>query len=122
MANTATAQSALPISVGDSNGVIPVVVSIDTTGQDLTILTPDSGKMALIVGMFMSEGTAANITFKSGSTTYAIPELASNQGILFPIGQGVLVCGQPGEALKIQSSAVVTSMLIYVAQASRLQF
>lgn len=121
-ANTVTAQTALPISVGGSNGVIPTVVTIDTTASDVTLLTPDSNKMACVASVFMSEGTAANLTFKSGSTTYAIPELASNQGILTLITRGVLFCGQPGEAVKVQSSAAVSFMLFNMIQASRLQF
>lgn len=122
MANTATAQSALPVSIAGSEGITPIVVAIGTIDTDLTIFTPDSGKVACIVGMFMSETSATNITFKSGSTSYAVPELAANQGILFPVGQGILICGQPGEALKIQSSVAITSMLLYVTQATRLQF
>lgn len=122
-ANTATAQAALPIRLGGNRGpVTPYVVSFDTTASDLTIVTPDSDKMACIVGIAMSETSATNITVKSGSTTQVVYELAANQGFGEGIGNHAVICTQPGEALKMQVSVAVTSMLVYVIQAAYLDF
>ena len=121
-ANTATAQTAQNIRVGGSGPVTPYVVAIDTVDEDLTIVTPSSDKMACIVGLGVSEGTATNVTFKSGSTTLFVPELAANQGMLKPIDKGILLCTQLGEALKIQASAAISNLLIHVVQAGYLDF
>jgi len=121
-ANTATAQTALPIRIGGAGNVVPYVVAIDTTGNDLTIVTPAAGKMACVAGIYTSETSATNITWKSGSTTLAIPELAANQGQLMPLGSQVLFCTQPGEALVMQASVAISNMLIHVVQASFLNF
>lgn len=122
-ANSATAQTALPIKVGVySDPVVPYVVAFDTTASDLTIVTPDSGKMACVVGMGVSETSATNITFKSGSTTLFVPELAANQGVYDKISNGAILCTQPGEALKIQVSVAVSNMILYIVQATRLDF
>ena len=116
MSNAATAQTALNIRVGGAGPVTPYVCTFDTTGSDLTIVTPATGKMAAIVGAFMSETSASNITFKSGTTTLVIPELAANQGILLPIGNNILLATQPGEALKVQVSVAVSYLLLFVVQ------
>lgn len=121
-ANTATAQAAQKIYIGDAGPVVPYVVSIDTTGNDLTIVTPTTGYMACVVGVYGSETSATNVTFKSGSTTLAVPELAANQGHLFGLGQGALFCTQAGEALKIQASVAISNLLIHVVQARALYF
>lgn len=122
MSNTATAQTALHIRVGGNLTVVPYVVSFDTGGQDLTIRTPATGKMIFLVGMFMSETDATNITFKSGSTTLVVPEIAANQGILVPIKNHVILATQPSEALKMQVSVAVSSILLYVVEGSSFDF
>ena len=121
MANTATAQTALPIQTrGVGVNVTPYVIAIDTVDTDLTIITPaNSSAMAVVVGLMFSESTAANITFKSGSTTLLKVELSGSQGLYLPLGDQVYLATQPGEALKIQSSAAITNMLMFVAETSR---
>lgn len=122
MANTATAQTGLNIRIGGNGPVVPYVCSFDTTASDLTIVTPASGKMAAVVGMFMSEANAVNVTFKSGSTTLWVPEFAANQAVYDKLGNGASVITQPGEALVIQVSAAVSSMLLYVVQGAFFDF
>lgn len=121
-ANSATAQTALPIRVGGSGPVTPYVIVIDTADTDLTIITPSADKMACIVGALESETSATNLTFKVGTTAVAVPELAANQGILVPISNHAMICGGLGEALKTQASVAISKMLLYVIQASYLDF
>ncbi len=49
--------------------------------NDLTVHTPASGNHVFVVGWQHSDGTAANLTLKSGSTNLNILELAGNQGL-----------------------------------------
>lgn len=119
-ANSATVQTALPIRVNGLGPVYPYVVAFDTTSSDLTIRTPSSGNMVCIVGMQMSETNAANLIFTSGSTQLLTLELAANQGVYDPIDEGASFCTQPSEALKIQTSAAITNMLLYVIEAKYL--
>lgn len=119
-ANSATERTALPIYIGGEGPVRPVSVSIDTTGADLTVNDPPSDRMACIVGAFGAETNAANITIKSGSTTYSVPELAASTLVNVPLGNGPLFCTQPGEDLVIQSSAVYSSLLLYIIEAKKL--
>lgn len=121
-ANSATAQTAMPIRVGGVGPVVPYVVAFDTTATDLTIVTPASDKMACIVGWLASETSATNVTITSASTANVALELAANQGIYDKIQNGVVYCTQPGEALKIQVSTAVSSMFLYVIQARWLDF
>lgn len=123
MANTATAQTALPIhpkSLGVD--VTPYVIAIDTADSDLTIITPSAGAMVCVAGIMFSEGTAGTLTFKSGTTPLMALELAANQGLFLPLGSQIYFATQPGEALKIRSSVPITNMLIYVASTSRVVF
>jgi len=120
-ANAATAQTAHGMRIAGAGPVTPYVVSFDTTASDLTIVTPGSDKMACVVGMAMAETSATNVTFKSGTTSLLTLELAANQVFGAPIGAPI-VCTQPGEALKMQVSVAVTSMLLYVLQAPFLNF
>lgn len=123
MSNTATAQTALPITTrGVGVNVTPYVIAIDTVDTDLTIVTPTGTAMACVVGMMFSEGTAGTLTFKSGTTTLMALELAANQGLFLPLGDQVYFATQPAEALKIRSSVAITNMLVYVASTSRVVF
>ncbi len=119
--NTATEKTALPIRVYGVGPVRPYEITLDTTDTDLTIRTPVSGNMACIVGIDLSEGTAANVTFSSASDTNLYLELAANQGLAQNIGQGIFYCSQPGEALKVKSSAAITGFWINVIEAARLE-
>lgn len=119
-ANTATDQGDLDITVDGSGPVSPITVVIDTTATDLTIVDPASNKMACIVGWVHSEGTAVNLTLKSGSTTHGVLELAANQGIAETMGHP-LFCTLEGEDLIIQSDTAISYLTLYTIQASRLK-
>lgn len=123
MANSAAAQTALPIKTkGVGVDIIPYLISIDTVDSDLTIKTPTTNGLVVVVGLMFSETNAQTLTFKSGTTTQIAFELAPYQGLYLPLGQQVYLSTQPGEALKIRSSAAFTSALIYVAETSRVNF
>jgi hypothetical protein len=118
MANTATAQTALPIKIGKggaSGYVVPYVVVIDTVDTDLTIRDPAADNYAAIVGIQYLEATAHNVTFKSGSTTLVALEKPASSGMSERIGAPIIVAAK-GDALVIRSSAAISSMLVYVAE------
>lgn len=118
MANTATLLYTLPARAQKAGPIKVYSVSIDTTGADLTICTPASGNSVYIVGLAVSEATAANVTIKSGSTTLWVAELAANQGILLPVENGFLMATAKGQALVLQSSAAVSNLLLHVVEAA----
>lgn len=118
--NSATVKTALPIRVYGVGPVYAYEVVIDTVDTDVTLRTPASANMACIVGVDLSEGTAANVTFTTGSDTNVYLELATNQQVVKNIGEGVFYCSQPGEALKFKSSAAITGLWFYVVEAARL--
>ncbi len=99
-------------------------IVIDTTGQDLTIRTPTGVSRIFLVGAILSDGTAMNITFKSGSTTLCIPELTTNQALIAPVSCGnedsYLLATEAAAALVIQSSGALTAGLLHVVEALEL--
>ena len=117
-ANTATAQTAVPIRVAGCGKVTPVVVTIDTTSSDLTVYDPADSTYAAIVGIFAGEATAGNLTFKSGSTTLAVIEGAVVPDSLVVPVNGILVMAAKGQNLIFNSSVVRASMIVYVAECS----
>ena len=119
-ANTATAGTAIPIRMYGATKATPVVVAIDTTAQDLTVYAATSGKALAIVGWEYAEATAHNLTIKSGSNTLVVLENPANTVRDNKLGEGVPFMTAVGEALVIQSSAAITSMVIYVAEVERL--
>ena len=123
-ANSATAQALLTnVSVGGCNHITPIKVSIDTTATDLTLTDPAATNYAAVVGWFVREGNAHNITFKSGSTTMAVIEhAATDSPAWFGIGQGILFLPNKGEDLIIQSSAAMVDFVVYVAECSKFEF
>ena len=125
MANTATLLGAIPAGytdVGDSAAVQVYNISIDTAASDLTIYTPDSDKRWACLGILYSESAAHNLTLKSGSTTLATLEFSSG-GLSQGLGEGAFLMGvDEGDGFVIQSSAAISSMLIYVQQVNFLRF
>ncbi len=120
-ANTATDLGSLPIRINGSGPVEVYKINIDTVDTDLTVHTPPSGNMACVVGVQLSETSAANLKFKSSTSTEVwIPELATNQGILTKIGPGVDFCTFSSQALVVQSSANISNMVLYVINAKNL--
>lgn len=126
MANVATAQSPLPIEYGHNGAgnsfIIPVIVTMDTTGADLTIYTPAATNFAAIVGIKYSEASAHSLIFKSGSTTLVTLEQAANTVVNHGVGQGIYLAGlAKGDALKINAgTAAVSSILFYVMEFNQL--
>lgn len=120
MANSATADTALKIYVKGAllaSPVIPVRVTMDTTSSDLTLYTPASTNYVGIVGATFSEITAAtNVTLKSGSTTLTTLELAAGTPFAIPLSKNPWIVSNLGEALKVNVSAVVSTMLLYVVE------
>lgn len=90
-------------------------IAIDTTGQDLTIRTPQAGNSVCIVGMYMDETSATNLTFKSGSTTMVIPELPAST-LIWGLSSITPLCTDEDAALKIQASVAITSILLQVVE------
>ncbi len=120
MANTATAKSPLPISIWGATFVTPVECTFDTTGTDLVVYTPTPGNMTAIVGILYSEATAHNISLTSGSDLECTLELSANGGMSQGIGRSLVYVTQPGQALKIQTSAAISGpMIIYIIEAFR---
>lgn len=99
-------------------------VVIDTTATDLTIRTPTGVAKIFLIGAYLSDGTAMNITFKSGSTTLCIPELAANQDLQVSVPCGdvdsFILATESAQALVIQSSAALTAGILFVAEAVEL--
>jgi hypothetical protein len=122
MSNAATALTALPVKLYGSTKVTPIVCTFDTISTDLTVYTPGSGKFAAIVGWQYAEATAHNLTVTSGTTALATFEIPASSGRDDKIGQGVVICTNPGEALKIQVSAAVSYMVVYIVETDRLYF
>lgn len=118
MANTATEKTGLPVAVWGQGVVFPVEVAIDTVDTDLTVFTPATGKMVGVVGINYAEATAHNLKFTSGSDLEATFEMGANSGIAQGISKTELFyCTQPGDALKVQSSAAISGpMIIYVIE------
>lgn len=119
-ANSATAKKAYRMRVYGEEPVIPYEVAIDTVGTDVTVRTPAPGNMVCLVGIELQEATAANITFTSGTDTNLYLELPAGGQFVHGIGEGVLWCTQPNEAMKFQSSAAITSFMMYVIETPRL--
>ena len=93
-ANTATAYPAVPVSVAGSpiNNMIPVLVVIDTTGQDLVYFTPDSDKSACVAASTFSQAAAFNLVLKSASGPTVTLSNTTFQGSLGGMGNGFIYC------------------------------
>ena len=121
MANTATLVSTSSITIAGVDVVYGYAIAIDTINTDLTIRTPAATKMIGVVGWVHRENAAYDFSFKSSpSTTLVTIETASTTSpVPVLIGQGVLAVTVPGQALIVQSTVVVTSMLLYVIESDR---
>lgn len=119
MANTATAQTAIPaiFSIGKPQGLItPVVVSMDTGAADLEVLAAATGKRWGIHGLIFNEATAITLQIKSGSTVFVGLEFTTFGGIVLPLSATPHIVGNVGGALNFNlSSGASLSALVYVA-------
>lgn len=121
MANSASAQSQLPIVVsGKFDGTVtPVIVTIDTIDTDLTIFDPDTDKHVGILGIQLVSSTATNITIKSGSTTLTVLQLSANSGFSKNLDGSLMLSTAKGEDLIIQASATPPVFIMYIVEYSR---
>lgn len=119
MANTATALTPIDILIGKTGKgglVVPYVVVFDTTASDLTVHTPASDTYAAIIGIQYAEASAHTFTVKSNTTTLVAYEMPANSGKYSELGK-IVVAAKKGESLVIRAdTAVISSMLLYVAE------
>lgn len=106
----------LPITIFGANPFRQKRVVIDTTGQDLTVHTPATGNMVCVLGWEVTNTLAANVKFTSGTTEIITYNLAANQMYSSLTTSSFNFCTVPGQALKIQSSAAITSLLIKLVE------
>lgn len=116
MANVANKLPAITSRRWPGKGVFPVLVSIDTLDEDLTVYTPAAGASAAIVGWQYAVAAAHGLTVKSGATSLVTYQMPANSGRNDAIQGDPIIEGGVGEALKIASSAAIPSMLLYVAE------
>ena len=120
MANSSTKFQDIAIGSGHIGPVKQYHVVIDTIDTDLTIMTPaQSDYRVFVVGITLSEGTATNLTFKSGSNALPVIELAANQGKWDPVQlPAFYLATKPGEALVMKSSAAISGMILYCVEST----
>ncbi len=86
---------------------------------DVTIVTPSTGQCIFIVGMIFSENNAMNFKIKYAASKYHTFELAANQGIFMPVGNGMIPIPQDFP-LVVQASADFTDLSIFYIEAEEL--
>jgi hypothetical protein len=118
MANTSTLLGTLPIKLYGNTAVYMYSVAIDTINTDLTIRTAAAGKMQAIVGMIHDETSNHTMLIKSNTTIIGRFEKAGSYQ--FTIGGGIVACSVTGQAIVIQASAAIDSILIYIVEANQL--
>ena len=124
MANVATAKT--PIRVQLKNGapssmLVPVLVTFDTLGEDLTVFTPVAGRYGAVLGMKYSEASAHGLIWKSGTDVYLTEENPVSTRVNERIGRPIFV-GAAGEVIRLQcTTAVISSMLLYCAEFNIIQ-
>jgi hypothetical protein len=119
MANTATLLTTCPQGTGASaNGpVFALQIGIDTPNTDLTVFTPKSPTSRLfIVGMVMSESQSGSVSLKSGSAYTQTLSMGAFQGLGLPVASHWLFVTRPGDALILQASMNVSSLVLYVVE------
>lgn len=117
MANSATLTASINAK---GKTLYQYTVVIDTTGTDLTIRTPATNNQIFLHSIAgVESGAAATLTFKSGSTTLFVPEFQSGSGTWERCSrnQFMLATAVDG-ALKIQSTAAYSSLLLIVSEDS----
>lgn len=129
MANVATTLTAIPMAMSSGkqgfSQITPVIVTMDTTGADLTVFTPSlTTNYPAIISLTYQESSAHTLKFTSGTTVYVTLERSAGDGAGLPVGTGGFVLiGQKGEALKIQCGTnAISSMLLYCCEFPSLCF
>lgn len=120
-ANTATETEKNIVVNGLTDGTVKeVVVTIDTVDTDLTLIDPAAGYSVGLLGAACVESSAANITFKSGTTTKLVAEFGANSGLFKGVSSEVLPLGDVGEDLIIQSSVALPKCVFYLVEYKKL--
>ena len=109
MANSSTKSDEIGAIInGSFKTVTEYEIVIDTVDTALTVHTPAATNRVFVTGVWLSEGTAANLTFASGANTKQHTfELAANQALSGHTSLGFYFATKVGEALKVQSSAAI---------------
>jgi hypothetical protein len=85
---------------------------------DESIHQSSAGHYTAIVSMQFVEGTATDLSFISGSNTAFTMELPANSGISKDLSKEAMFITDEGEALKLNASTGVSSILIGVMEFS----
>lgn len=113
MGNTAAAQTAIQ---GPEGKIYPVIITLDTTGADLTVFTPDTGKYAEMIGLMYVNALAHKLTCKSNTTTLWVTELANNSGIFNPLSNDIIAASLAKSdplKLRVDTAALTATVLAY---------
>lgn len=105
----------LPSALGNKTKVFKL--SHDGSSGPETILTPATGNSIALCGMLYQEATAHNLTLYSGANIHVTLERVANDGLYLPLGKPAFAT-IAGEALRIDASAAISSMLLYVVEFS----
>lgn len=123
MANSSTLLQTLQCSFppGQKGGFSQVKqysVVFDTLAANLTIHTTTAGKNAVVVGLSFAVAAANTLTWYSGANQLVAWENAANTRVDKPLGAGQnTLITKVGENLIAQvNTAVIPSMLVYVAE------
>ena len=119
MANTSTALHTIPNRSGKAGPIRNYLVAIDTVDTDLDVYTPSSDQLVYVVGLSFCDATAANVTFKSNTTTMLTLELAANEGFTKAVDDGFWIATEKGKKLVVSSSAAISSMLFQIVEAGQ---
>lgn len=109
MANSATLIDTINSRIGGAGPVFEYEIAIDTVDTALDVRTPGTTNRVFVVGIFLDEGTATNLTFKSASSKSQTLELATNDKFNGLTDRGYYFATKPGEKLSVQSSAAIGS-------------
>lgn len=84
-------------------------VAIPTPDTNVQVHVPgDASKRIFVVGIWLGEANAANLTLVSGSGSKTQTfELGANQGIPGHTGNGFYFATRPGDTLYVKSSAAI---------------
>jgi len=92
------------------NGCVPIyedAISIDTTATPLSIRTANAANRIWVVGIWLANSTACNLTLQTASKLFTW-QLAANQGAPGQSNSSFYFVTKPGETLSVQSSATIT--------------
>lgn len=104
----------------ENNNVTPIAVTFAAPDTDYTIATPTGSNRIFLCGMVYQEADAHTLTFKSGSNIIATMQRTTFDGNWNGITKEVFLVSEPGEALKVRSSATIVDILFYTFEGDKL--